>query len=332
VIGGNPHDADLSGKISAVLAVGRASSRLLAVVAFVAALSAADDARAQAEASPAPATTLEARGQRISVIPFDALGMDEERVIKLESLFRNELERLSGRPGPTRRLVLETVRSKRFRRCAGESACLAEIGKHLETDLVVAGNVAALGDSYVVNIKAIRVADGQEINRTASDPLRGNPDELIEAVRIAAYRLLAPKELLGSITLLADVDGATVILDGKIAGTTPLAGPIPRLSLGTHKLSVTREGFSSFARDVEVRFQKTTKVVVRLATSAGGTQVPAGALAGGSVGSADHPWYTSTWFIVGVGVVAITAGALVGHSLGKTDVIDCSGGNSACAP
>jgi len=300
------------------------------MVGFAVVVGTATTVHAQSGGDAAP--PLEARGQRISVIPFDALGMDEERVTKLESLFRNELERLSGRPGPTRRIVLEAVRSKRFRRCVGESACLAEIGKHLETDLVVAGNVAALGDSYVVNIKAIRVADGQELNRIASDPLRGNPDELIEAVRIAAYRLLAPKELLGAITLLADVDGATVILDGKIVGTTPLPGPIPRLLLGTHKLSVTKQGFSSFARDVEVRFQKTSKVVVRLATGGAGSSVPAAALDGGTQTATDRPWYTSTWFIVGVGVVAITAGALVGHSLGKTDVIDCTGGNSACAP
>ena len=279
------------------------------------------------------AIEIQPRGQRIAVVPFDALGMDQERVTKLESLFRNEIERLSGRPGPTRRVIAETLKSRRFRRCAGETRCLAKIGKHLSADLLVSGNVAALGESYVVNIKVISVASKSELNRVSSDPLRGNPDELIEAVRVAAYRLLAPKELLGSITLLADVEGASVILDGKVVGTTPLAGPLPRLALGKHKLSVTREGFSSFAQEIEVRFQKTTKVVVRLATESGtvsGTR--AGLLSGGPPQKAERPWYQSTWFLVGVGVAAVTAGAIIGHSLGGTDVIDCSGGNSACAP
>src|SRR5690606_13440826 len=130
---------------------------------------------------------------RIAVMGLDALGMDSERVARLESLFRSELARLSRHPLPGRRTIERTVRrSRALRACSGDDACLADIGKALGVDVVVSGNVAALGDSYILNIKAVDVRTGAQLRRIASDPLRGNPDELIEAVRVAAYRLLAP--------------------------------------------------------------------------------------------------------------------------------------------
>ncbi|MBT8493366.1 MAG: PEGA domain-containing protein [Deltaproteobacteria bacterium] len=274
-----------------------------------------------------PAPTALARNKRIAVLPFDALGMDEDRVIKLERLFRNELNRLSNRVGPGRRLVKEVASRRPHSACTGQSKCLAAIGRALEVDYTVSGNVAALGDAYVVNIKVIDVRSGKELGRLATDPLSGNPDELIEAVRISAYRLLAPERLRGSINLLADVDGASVILDGKIVGTTPLAGSLGPLPLGKHKLSVTRQGYSSFAGEIDVRFQKTTKVVVRLAT---GKTVSGGGLATSAPIEPQAPWYKSTWFIVGVTVGAVVVGGVVGWQLGKDSVVDCSEG--MCGP
>jgi TolB-like protein len=279
-------------------------------------------ARAQ---TPAEQTSI-ARGKRIAILPFDALGMDEERVIKLESLFRNEIGRLAGRAGPSRRQILGVTSQTR---CVGQTSCLAEIGAKLGVDYTVSGNVAALGDSYVVNIKVIDVAAKKELGRLASDPLRGNPDELIEAVRVSAYRLLAPEKLTGSITLLADVKGASVIVDGKIVGATPLAGPIGPMPLGKHKLSVAKAGYSAFAEQVVVRFQKNTRVVVRLATGPGsGNDV--GNLGSGMPVEGPEPWYKSTWFIVGVTVGAVVVGGVVGWQLGKDTVVDCSEG--MCGP
>ena len=80
---------------------------------------------------------------------------------------------------------------------------------------MVTGTVGAMGDNYILNIKAVDVATAQAVQRIASDPLRGSPDELIEGVRVAAYRLLAPD---AAPRLDPDPDrlvGAEVKLDGK---------------------------------------------------------------------------------------------------------------------
>lgn len=314
---------------SAPVQCGRGSiGPLAAAVATVAmALGAPSSLRAEPPTPQSPPKQLvEARGKKVAVLPFDALGLDADRVIKLESLFRNEIARLSGRSGPTRREIAAVIATdRRLAGCTGQPGCVSTIGEKLGVELAVAGNVAALGDSYVVNIKVIDVAGAAELGRITSDPLRGSPDELIEAVRVAAYRLLAPQRLRGSISLLADVQGATVILDGKIVGTTPLAGPIGGLPLGVHRIAVTRDGFSRFSREVTVRFQKTTKVVVRLATGDSATGPLTGS-APAPQADGPRPWYQSTWFIVGVGVVAATTGAVIGWQLSRDPVVDCSQG------
>lgn len=266
---------------------------------------------------------------KIAVTGFDALGLDGERVARLEALFRMELDRLSRHPMPSARAVKTTIQgSRELRRCSGENACLARIGQALGVDAVVSGSVAALGDSYILNIKVVNARSGDELQRLTTDPLRGNPDELIEAMRVAAYRLLAPEQLLGSISVLSDMVGARVVLDGKEVGTTPLSRPIYKLPLGEHELRVEAKGYMPFTEKVEVRFQKTTRVVVRLATREGATGPDGAPLV--RERAAPTPWYASTWFYVGVGVVAGVVGGYVGYKLAHDPVIDCGARPDAC--
>ena len=267
------------------------------------------------------------------VLGFDALGMESDKVAQLETLFRMEIERLAGRPSPTPRDVDRALRrSRRLRECGGETACLAGIGKKLGVDLVVTGNIATLGDSHIMNIKVVDANQATELRRIASDPLRGDPDELIDAVRVAAYRLLAPDELKGSVLILADLDGATVTLDGQVVGKTPVSQAIDDLPLGHHTLEVKAEGYSPFAEQVLVRFQKSTRVTVSLLpdpVATGGA-----VLTGNAVRVIPKPapkrWYNKTWFLVGAGVAAVVVGGYIGHRLAQEDVVDCSASPEGC--
>jgi PEGA domain len=268
----------------------------------------------------------EALTQRIAVWRIDALGMQSELVARLETLFRMELDRLATRPLPTRMQIDKAIGAGALAACSGDDKCVADIGKKVGVDVMVAGSVAALGDSYILNIKAVDVATAKQIRRIATDPLRGSPDELIEAIRVAAYRLLAPDQLHGSVVILTDSIGAQVTLDGKPAGKTPLPGPLAKLPLGTHALRVDAPGYVPFEDKVEVRFQKSTRVVVRLVTQDApitGGVVPTRTVVRGG----DTHWYTSPWMYVAVGAAAIVVGGIVGHELGKQPVIDCTGPN-----
>ena len=185
-------------------------------------------------------------------------------------------------------------------------------------EVVVTGTVGSLGDAYILNIKAIDVASAKTIQRIQTDPLRGSPDDLIEGVRVAAYRLLAPTQLHGALQIQSDLVGAAVELDSKSIGKTPLPnqGLIGKLALGPHKLKVSAPGYAPFETRVDVRFQKISQVVVRLIAS----DVVIGT--GKTQTVERRPFYTRTWFIVGAAVGAIVLGGLIGSQLGKVDCVD----------
>lgn len=283
---------------------------------------------ASAVAQPAPApggvgTEPEAALEmKIAVWRFDALGIDAELVARLETLFRMELARLSKVPLPSRRDIERAVTADQ-QNCTGEEKCLAAIGKRLGVDIVVTGTVGAMGDSYVLNIKAVEVASARQVERISSDPLRGSPDELIDGVRVAAYRLLAPKQLHGSLQVQTDIVGAEVRLDDKPLGKTPLVaqGVVAKLALGKHKLHIQAPGYDPFDDEITVNFQKVTQVNVRLIASKE-------TIGTGKLQRVERkPIYTRTWFVVSAVVGVVVIGALIGRSVGKVDCVDGATGD-----
>jgi hypothetical protein len=283
--------------------------------------------------SPAPSTASpaddakDAIDQKLAVWRFDALGIDPELVARLETLFRMELDRLDRQAMPSRRDIDRAITGD-ARECTGEDRCLAAIGKKLGVDVIVTGTVGQLGDNYVLTVKAVDVATAKSLQKIQSDPLRGQPDELIEGVRVAAYRLLAPGQLHGAIQVQTDLIGAEVRLDDAVVGKTPLPdnGVIRKLRLGKHALSVTAPGGEPYNDTVEVHFQKVSPVIVRLIPS---TQV----IGTGKIERIERrPFYTRTWFLVAAGVAAVGLGAAIGYGLGHVDVChyDARGNATGC--
>lgn len=275
-------------------------------------------------ADEAPVTGPEAAlNLKIAVWRFDALGIEPELVARLETLFRMELARLSKVPLPTRRDIERSISAEQ-QQCTGEEKCLAAVGKKLGVDIVVTGTVGAMGSAYVLNIKAVDSATAKQVQRIQSDPLRGSPDELIEGVRVAAYKLLAPEQLHGSLQIQTDIVGAEVKLDGRTIGKTPLPslGVIGKLALGKHDLRVQAPGYDPFSDEVDVHFQKVARAEVRLLASKE-------TIGTGKVATViRNPVYTRPWFIALVGVAAVGLGAWIGYEAGHVDVKDCGTGTS----
>ena len=69
---------------------------------------------------------------------------------------RAELERMNKMPLPSRTTIEATLaKEPGLRGCGGEPACLGALARKLDAEQIVAGNVAQLGDSYVVNLKLV---------------------------------------------------------------------------------------------------------------------------------------------------------------------------------
>jgi hypothetical protein len=253
---------------------------------------------------------------------LDPLGIEPEIVEQLERILRVELERALGQTLPARAEVERVAASnKKLAGCTGDPSCLSPLAKLLKATRVVTGNVGGLADSYVVNLKLVET-DGRELRRVTVT-LHGSPEELIDEIRIAAIRLVTPEKLVGNIAVLSDVPDATVNLDGNNVGLTPLAGALAGLSVGVHKLSVTREGFSPFAEEVPVRFEKTTQVVVRQsATTARARRAMRAA--------GEKPIYTRWWFWGAMAVSAVATGLALGYGIPKQTAVDCAAKGAMC--
>lgn len=269
-------------------------------------------------AGSAQGQTTGALTAKIAVWRVDALGIDPALVAQLDALFRLELGRLAKYPLPSR-AEAERLAGRELGQCTGADKCLAAIGQKLGVEIMVTGSVAALGDNYILDIKAVAVATGKELRRVQTEPLRGEPDELIESIRVAAYRLLAPAELFGTIMVLSDLVGATVTLDGKAVGETPLPS-LERIPLGKHKVDVARDGFSPFTETVDVRFQKTTRVVVRLDPRE----------AKRIRRQHTRSWYDHWYVWAAAGVLAVGGGAYLGYTLGHVDCRTPQGAATPC--
>ncbi|HZS36695.1 MAG TPA: PEGA domain-containing protein [Polyangia bacterium] len=268
-------------------------------------------------AAPAPARA------RYALFRLDPLGIAPEIVAQLERLLRIELERVVGQPLPSRAEVdRAALASPQLAECTADPACLAPLARALNATRIVAGNVGGLADSYVVNLKLVD-SDGRELRRVAAT-LRGSPEELIDEVRVAAYRLVAPEKLVGAIAILSEVPGATVMLDGAAVGQTPLMGPLAGLSVGVHKLAVERPGFSPFEEDVPVRYEKTTQVVVRqrAVTEAARRELERRAPEG------RKPIYARWYFWTGLAVVTVGVAVGIGFAIPKQDVTRCAPGRT----
>lgn len=252
---------------------------------------------------------------------LDPLGIAPEIVDQLQHILRVELQRVVAHELPSERAVNDAVaQNPRLANCTADPACLAPLARALKVTRVVAGNVGGLADAYVVNLKL--VDDGGRELRRVTATLTGSPEELIDEIRVAAYRLIAPERLVGSIAILSDVPKATVTLDGNSVGQTPLPGPLTNLPTGVHKLAVEREGFTPFAEDVPVRFEKTTQVVVRQ----NAMSPEARRAERRRRGAQELPIYTRWWFWGAMAVSAAVTGIIIGYGIPKQGVVDCAKG------
>ncbi|MBK8480790.1 MAG: PEGA domain-containing protein [Proteobacteria bacterium] len=269
-----------------------------------------------------------ARGARLAVFRIDPLGIDPRIVARLEGLLRAELGRLADATLPgTRALERLRLSHPALSDCTGEARCLALAGRLLAVDQIISGNIGALGDSYVINLKLVDVSSEREVRRV-SDTLNGAPDRLIEAIRLAAFRLVAPERLRGSLNVQVGVPGAAVYLDGRLLGHSPLA-PQHNLAVGRHTLRVSKAGHHDVLQAVEVPLQNVAQLIVALEPTISPQRPARRATAPQGVGA--PPWFSRPWFWTTVGVGAAVLGAALGLALANDSGINCDAEPARCA-
>lgn len=144
------------------------------------------------------------------------------------------------------------------------------------------------------------VKEGEHLVRAEADGYKPAEKRVRVIAGVPVYEQLTLEPLPAQLTVQTEA-GATVIVDGRGAGTTPLA-PIS-VSGGTHVVTVVRTGRKAAAREVHVERAQATTVTIALEPTARRRAVP--------------------WVVAGAGVLTLGAGlSVVGVAYWNSKAVD----------
>ena len=109
---------------------------------------------------------------------------------------------------------------------------------------------------------------------------------------------------IGSLSIASDPDRASVFVDGRVLGETPIE--IPRVAAGRHRVRVVKSGYLENSRIITVSARRKAIVNVRL------TRTVETSKQTGGQGTSAGGWSSNKWLWVGVaGAGAVTAAVLL---------------------
>jgi hypothetical protein len=127
-------------------------------------------------------------------------------------------------------------------RCADDARCLAERGAKLDVDRVVAGWLQRSGDRYSVTLVHVDVRAQKRLAWFRRDVPIASRKLRPDVVAAVPGLLSGQTDAVGTLEIDATVSGATVLVDGVLAGATPLARQLPP---GRHKVQVSKAGYAA---------------------------------------------------------------------------------------
>jgi hypothetical protein len=146
-------------------------------------------------------------------------------------------------------------------------------------------------------------------------------DDITKPRRAEVEREIAAlKPLVGRLEITANEDGATVTVDDKPVGKTPLGEPV-LVNAGKRRVQAKREGMKPFQQEVDVKGGGRQALEIRLDPAGGGATPPPTATATSTAKPPDPPprdwsgFATAAW--IGAGV--FTAGAVATGTIALID-------------
>ncbi|MBW2700313.1 MAG: PEGA domain-containing protein [Deltaproteobacteria bacterium] len=178
----------------------------------------------------------------------------------LGEMMRNEARRyLAFKLMDDPALEMKWLRSKVG--CAGHKArCLIAVGRAAEADLMVYTSVQKLPGRFMVKMELVNLRQGKVVERVRRRAQAGR-EQLVKALKKGWTQLVGPL-FRRQIRVLANVDGAEVMLDGIPVGSTPF-GVSWELKKGSHVVSLTHPDFKPVSKTFRVG-TKQKKVRLRL--------------------------------------------------------------------
>ena len=211
--------------------------------------------------------------------------------------------------------AIKKANKPQLRTCELDPACLAEVGKLVGANVVVAGEVVGIGDAKVIYLNASE-AGKQAKSTTLTLGAQGKEDG--GGAQGAVIRLLEPDKFKGTLHFTIDAPGSTVYVNGtKVA--LDAQGNLS-LPVGTQAVRVTHPEYQDFVRFVDVEYGKQVEVPVGMKQyPIVRRDVQGKPINRDTVTYVDPPWYRRWYTVAGGAVVlgiitAVVVGTIV-HDL-----------------
>ena len=222
---------------------------------------------AEAQPTEPPAAEAQPAGPvKVAVLELGMLGLSSAMRKNLEMLMRNSIATIEGFKLITPvdvQMALQNPKNAAVAQCGGGPECAVQVGRLVGADRVVFGTVGAMGESFSLDLRVMDVGSGKQLAREHSR-IAGSRDLLIPELRLAAYRMVAPDKIRGSLLVDIDVAGVEVEIDGERVGVTPLIAPIDALTPGSHVVGLKRPGVSAFQQEFVIKPFETARLKLEL--------------------------------------------------------------------
>jgi hypothetical protein len=211
---------------------------------------------------------------KLAVLDLAANGASRELASAAGGVAASELDRLGVFKIVTSDAIRDMLAFEKQRQMLGcaDSGCIAEIGGALGVDYLVSGKVSRLAasrdapESFTLEMTLSSVKRGQregsviETGRSESDLMT----KVGRAVQRLVGKVLAGRS--GSLVVTSSEAGAVVKVDEQVKGTTPLQGQVAVPS-GPHTLTVEKQGFVAFQKEIQIQPAKVAEERVTLVPS-----------------------------------------------------------------
>lgn len=216
-----------------------------------------------------PFLTADAKGeekkkQTIVIWRLEAkTGVTDKDIDSISGFVTAEAEKTSGLKAVGEadiKAVLEGEQKKQ--QCGAEAtSCMAEMGAALGAELAMSGDLGRMGDYWILNLRLINVKTVVVVKRVGKQ-IKGDINSLIENLSSAVKELFGIAVVHnGSLKVGGTPENATVFIDGREVGKTPLTKSLPA---GKYKVEVKESSFLPQTKEVDVKSGEETFIAVTL--------------------------------------------------------------------